>query len=91
VEGDTQQNTGSRDLSFGFETDLHHGENMFNCNEKAWITKIMVKWPRNIWDRRPGALLKHTGMLVVDVFKIHLQENMKTVTSNLNTEKQLFG
>jgi hypothetical protein len=53
--------------------------------------KIMVKWLRNVWDRRPGALLTHTAMLVVDVFKVHLRENMKTVTSNLNTEEQLFG
>ena len=40
---------------------------------------------------RPGALLKHTGMLVLDVFKGHLRENMITVTSNLNTKKQFFS
>jgi len=39
---------------------------MFKCSKKAWITKIMVKWLRNVWDRRPGALLKHTGMLVLE-------------------------
>jgi len=32
------------DLRFGFETDRHHGGNMFKCNKKAWIKKIMVKW-----------------------------------------------
>jgi uncharacterized protein (DUF488 family) len=78
------------DLRFGYETGRHHGGNMFKCSKKAWITKIMVKWLRNVWVRRPGALLKHTGMLVLDVFKGHLRQNMKTVTSNLNTEEQLF-
>jgi len=47
----------------------------------------MVKWLRNVWDRRPGALLKHTGMLDLDVSKGHLRKNMKTVTSNLNTKE----
>jgi len=64
---------------------------MFNCNKKTWITKVMVKWLRNIWDRRPGAFLKHTGILVLDVFKGHLRVNMKTVTSNPNTEQQLYS
>ena len=91
MEGDTQQNTGSMDLRFGFETDRHHGGNTFKCNKKAWITKIMVRRLRNVWDRRPGALLKHTGMLVLDVFKGHSRKNMKTVTSNLNTKEQLFS
>jgi hypothetical protein len=75
------------DLRFGFETDRHHGGNKFKCDKKAWITKIMVKGLRNVWDSRPGALLKPTGMPILDVFKGHLRKNMKTVTTNLNTKE----
>jgi hypothetical protein len=46
---------------------------------------------RSVWDRRSGALLKHRGMLVFDVFKGHLRANIKTATSNLHTEEQPFS
>jgi hypothetical protein len=35
-----------------------------------------------VWHRRPGALLKKRGMLVLDAFKGHIKQKMKTVTSD---------
>jgi hypothetical protein len=61
---------------------------IFKCNEKGWITEeLMVKWLKEVWHRRPGSLLKKRGMLVLDAFKGHLTEKVKTVASNLlNTD-----
>jgi hypothetical protein len=57
---------------------------IFKCNDKGWMTEeLMVKWLKEAWHRRPGALLKKTGMLVLDAFKGHVTEKVKTVPSNL--------
>jgi hypothetical protein len=49
--------------------------------------ELMVEWLKEVWHRRPGALLKKRGMLVLDAFKGHLTEKVKTVASNLlNTD-----
>jgi hypothetical protein len=56
---------------------------IFKCNEKGWMTELMVKWLKEVWHRRPSALLKKRGMLVLDGFKGHLTEKVKTVASNL--------
>jgi hypothetical protein len=56
---------------------------IFKCNVKGWMTEeLMVEWLKEVWQRRPGALLKKTGMLVLDSFKGHLTEKVKTVASN---------
>jgi hypothetical protein len=39
----------------------------------------MVKWFRVVWDRRPGAFLQKIEMLVLDAFKGHLMEKVKTL------------
>jgi hypothetical protein len=31
--------------------------------------KLVVKWPKEFWDRRPGFLVKKRGMQVLDGFK----------------------
>jgi hypothetical protein len=47
----------------------------------------MVEWLKEVWHRRPGALPEKRGMLVLDAFKGHLTEKVKTVASNLlNTD-----
>jgi hypothetical protein len=57
---------------------------IFKCNEKGWMTEeLMVEWLKEVWHRRPGAFLKKRGMLVLDAFKGHLTEKVKTVASNL--------
>jgi hypothetical protein len=49
--------------------------------------ELMVEWLKEVWRRRPGALLKKRGMLILDAFMGHLTENVKTVASNLlNTD-----
>jgi hypothetical protein len=57
-------------------------------NEKGWMTeKLMVEWLKEVCHRRPGALPKRRGMLVLCAFKGHLTEKVKTVASNLlNTD-----
>jgi hypothetical protein len=57
---------------------------MFKCNEKGWMMEeLMVEWLTKVWHRRPGALLKKRGMLVLDAFKGHITKTVKTVASNL--------
>jgi hypothetical protein len=45
------------------------------------MQELMVEWLKEVWHRRPDALLKKRGMLVLDAFKGHLTENVKTVVS----------
>jgi hypothetical protein len=47
------------------------------------IEELMVKWLREVWHRRPGAHLKKRRMLILDAFKAHLTETVKTVASDL--------
>jgi hypothetical protein len=57
---------------------------IFKCNEEGWMTEeLMDKWLKEVWHRKPGALLKKRGMLDLDAFKGHLTDKVKTVASNL--------
>jgi hypothetical protein len=49
--------------------------------EGQMTTELMVKRLTEVWDRRPGALLKKRGMLVIDAFKGHLAEKDKKLSS----------
>jgi hypothetical protein len=49
----------------------------------------MVDWLREVWDIRPGSLLKKRRRLILDAFKGHLTEQVKTVISNLNTDLKI--
>jgi hypothetical protein len=43
---------------------------IFKCNEKGWMTEeLIVEWLKEIWHRRPGALLKKRGILVLEYFQ----------------------
>jgi hypothetical protein len=58
---------------------------ILQCTKKRWMAeKLMVKWLREIWDKRPGALLKKRGMLVLNSSKGHLTKKVRT--ANLNTD-----
>jgi len=48
----------------------------------------MKDWLLVVWNRRPGAILRKQGMLVMDVFKGHLTPEIEaTVTgSSMNTD-----
>jgi hypothetical protein len=41
--------------------------------------EFLVKWLREVWSRRPCALLKKTGMLVLDAFRGRFLAKVKTV------------
>jgi hypothetical protein len=48
---------------------------IFKCNKKGWMMEeLMVEWLKEVWHRRPGALLKKRGMLVLDAFRGHLTD-----------------
>jgi hypothetical protein len=56
--------------------------NTCRCTEKGQVTEeLTVEWFLDIWDRRPGALLKKRRMLVLDNFKGHITKE-KTGTSS---------
>jgi hypothetical protein len=39
-------------------------------NEKKWMTReLKVKWLKEVWDRRPSALLNKTAMLISYAYK----------------------
>jgi hypothetical protein len=61
---------------------------IFKCYEKGRFTEeLMVEWLKEVWHTRPGALLNKRQMLILDAFKGHLTEEVKTVASNLlNTD-----
>jgi hypothetical protein len=41
----------------------------FKHEEEGQMTaELMVKWLTEVWDSRPDALLKKTGMSVIDAF-----------------------
>jgi hypothetical protein len=40
--------------------------------------KLVLKWLREVWDRRPGFLVKKRGILVLYAFKHHLTEKVET-------------
>jgi hypothetical protein len=46
--------------------------------------ELMVKWLREVWNRRPGALLKKRGMLAIDAFRGYLAQKDKKLTSEHN-------
>lgn len=57
------------------------------CQEKGWMnSELMQDWLKVVWGRRPGALLKKRGMLVLDAFKGHLTPEVKSTIQDMNTD-----
>jgi hypothetical protein len=42
------------------------------------MEELMVSWLREVWYRRKDAHLKKRGMMVLDAFRGHLTEKVKT-------------
>lgn len=60
---------------------------IIRCQEKGWMTSdLMGEWLRLVWNRRPGALLKKRGMLVLDAFRGHLTPDIKGTIRDMNTD-----
>ncbi|KAK8785959.1 hypothetical protein V5799_007676 [Amblyomma americanum] len=56
-------------------------------NEKGYMDKAMViDWIRLVWNRRPGALLRHRSMLVLDASCGHLTESVKRALTEARTD-----
>ena len=43
-----------------------------------------IKWINKVWVRRLGSLLKHKSLLIWDMFKSHLCENIKATIKRCN-------
>ena len=53
---------------------------------KGWMDETgTVDWLENIWNRRPGALLKKPSMLVWDMFRAHLTDEVKKKSKKIGT------
>jgi hypothetical protein len=51
---------------------------LVRVQEKGWMTEeLYMDWLKTVWFRRPGALLRHRSMLVIDSFRGHLTEKVK--------------
>ncbi|KAM7298529.1 pogo transposable element with KRAB domain [Ixodes scapularis] len=56
-------------------------------NEKGWMNSAMVEeWVKLVWQRRPGALLCRDSLLVLDSYRGHLTDSVKTVLSRGGTD-----
>jgi hypothetical protein len=57
---------------------------IFKCDGEWWMMEeLMVKWLTEVWQKKPRAFLKKRVMLVLDAFKGHLTEKVKSESSNL--------
>ena len=61
---------------------------VIRAQEKGWMTnELMVDWIRCVWLRRPGALLNLPNMLVLDAFRGHLTEEVKSILKRNKTDQ----
>lgn len=57
------------------------------AQKNAWMTsELMEDWLTNIWQRRPGALINRRSMLVMDAFRGHLTDKVKSLLRNKNCD-----
>ncbi|KAH1185488.1 hypothetical protein KIL84_018237 [Mauremys mutica] len=58
-----------------------------HVHPKGWMDKEGMRlWIRNVWEKRPGALLKKPSLLVLDSFRSHLTEPTKREFQMCKTE-----
>ena len=58
-----------------------------HVHEKGWMEENgMYLWIKNVWENRPGGLLKKKACLVYDMFKAHLVEPVKKRLEDINTD-----
>ena len=52
---------------------------IIRVQEKGWMNnELMLDWLKCVWFRRPGAMLNMKSMLVLDAFRGHLTEDVKS-------------
>ncbi|KAJ8891966.1 hypothetical protein PR048_004531 [Dryococelus australis] len=49
-------------------------------------SKVMQNWLKMLWNRRPGALLRKRGMLVLNASSRHMTLEVKSTIANINTD-----
>ena len=55
---------------------------VFRCQSKGWmINNLMLDRLKVVWNQRPGALLKKSGMLMLDSFRGHITPEVKEQVS----------
>lgn len=61
---------------------------LVSVQSKGWMdSEHMVKWVKSVWNRRPGALLKRSALLVMDSFRGHTTDEVKQLFQENNTEQ----
>ena len=60
---------------------------IIRTQEKGWTTEeLMLEWLKIVWGHRPGSFLNQPSMLVLDAFKGHLTDSMKSQLHKMKTE-----
>jgi hypothetical protein len=58
-----------------------------HVHDKGWMDEAGMKlWINRVWERRKGALLKKSSLLVLDQFSSHLKNSVKEKLRQGNTE-----
>lgn len=56
-------------------------------HDKGWMCSgLMEDWVKTVWERRPGAALCKHSLLVLDSYRGHLTDNVKTALSRAGTD-----
>jgi len=57
------------------------------AHPKGWMDEAGTKdWLRDVWNKRPGALLNQRSMLVWDMFRAHITDDVKAAVKSRNTD-----
>ena len=60
---------------------------LVRAQPKGWMDEEGVKfWLENVWNRRPGALLRKRSLLVWDMFRAHLLDDVKEAARKIRTD-----
>ncbi|CAM1308344.1 Uncharacterised protein r2_g1824 [Pycnogonum litorale] len=64
---------------------------LVHCHPKGWMDEDgTILWLNQVWNRRPGALLKKKSLLVWDQFRAHKTEKVKEKLSSLKTTQGMI-
>lgn len=56
-------------------------------HDKGWMSSDLVEdWVKTVWERRPGATLCKHSFLVLDSYRGHLTDSVKTTLSRAGTD-----
>lgn len=57
------------------------------AQKNGWMTnELMEDWVKIIWNKRPGALRNPSSILILDAFRGHLTDNIKSNLAHKNTD-----